>query len=126
MLTGIVPNGGLPNFASRIIKGLGYTAQRSTLLMPTGIMQTLASYICNCGVSLYAKYFPQKQLLCSWVLFGIIVGMISVTFLYVLPSNNLNGRLVALYCSYFYLGPYICISRHQYRQHCWTHEENHE
>jgi MFS family permease len=36
-----IPNGGLTNFAPLVIKGLGYTAQRSTLLMmPTGM------YIC--------------------------------------------------------------------------------
>jgi MFS transporter, ACS family, allantoate permease len=33
--------------------------------------------------------------------------MISAIFLYTLPLTNLNGRLAALYMSYFYLGPYI-------------------
>jgi hypothetical protein len=33
--------------------------------------------------------------------------MIAAVFLYVLPLNNLYGRLGALYMSYFYLGPYI-------------------
>ena len=43
-----IPNGGLTNFAPLIINGLGYTAQRSTLLtMPTGIIQTASSYLCN-------------------------------------------------------------------------------
>ncbi|KAI4917328.1 hypothetical protein J4E90_003835 [Alternaria incomplexa] len=103
-----IPNGGLTNFTPLIIKGLGYTSQRSTLLtMPTGILQTVASYVCNGGVFLTAKYFPAKQLRTAWVVFGIIVGMISAVFLYVLPIDNYNGRLAALYCSYFYLGPYI-------------------
>ena len=75
--------------------------------MPTGILQTVASYVCNGGVFLTAKYFPAKQLRTAWVMFGIIVGMISAVFLYVLPLDNYNGRLAALYCSYFYLGPYI-------------------
>jgi ACS family allantoate permease-like MFS transporter len=39
--------------------------------------------------------------------FGIVVGMIAAVFLYALPLGNLQGRLAALYCSYFYLGPYI-------------------
>ena len=103
-----IPNGGLTNFAPLIIKGLGYTSQRATLLtMPTGIMQTVASYMCNGGVFLCAKYFPTKQLRTAWVMFGILVGMIAAVFLYVLPTDNFNGRLAALYCSYFYLGPYI-------------------
>lgn len=75
--------------------------------MPTGILQTVASYVCNGGVFLTAKYFPAKQLRTAWVMFGIIVGMISAVFLYVLPLDNYNGRLAALYCLYFYLGPYI-------------------
>lgn len=72
--------------------------------MPTGILQTVASYVCNGGVFLTAKYFPAKQLRTAWVMFGIIVGMISAVFLYVLPLDNYNGRLAALYCLYFYLG----------------------
>jgi ACS family allantoate permease-like MFS transporter len=75
--------------------------------MPTGIMQTVASYVCNGGVFLIAKYFPAKQLRTAYVMFGIIVGMISAVFLYVLPLNNYTGRLAALHCSYFYLGPCI-------------------
>ncbi|KAG9255121.1 putative allantoate permease [Emericellopsis atlantica] len=103
-----IPNGGLTNFAPLLIKGLGYSSQRSTLLMmPTGIIQTFSSYICNGGVFLCAKYLPGKHLRCAWVVFGIIVGMISAVFLYTLPLNALHSRLAALYMSYFYLGPYI-------------------
>lgn len=103
-----IPNGGLTNFAPLVIKGLGYTSQRSTLLtMPTGIMQTMSSYICNGGVFLCAKYYPKYQFRTGWIIFGIIVGLISAVFLYTLPLNNYNGRLAALYMSYFYLGPYI-------------------
>ncbi|EHK97716.1 putative Uncharacterized transporter [Glarea lozoyensis 74030] len=67
-----IPNGGLTNFAPLIINGLGYSAQRSTLLtMPTGIMQTVSSYMCNGGVffrlaALYMSYF---------YLGGYIVGL---------------------------------------------------
>lgn len=75
--------------------------------MPTGIIQTLASYICNGGVFLCAKYVPQYHFRGTWVIFGCIVGMVSSVFLYTLPLTNLNGRLGALYMSYFYLGPYI-------------------
>ncbi|KAH7310833.1 MFS general substrate transporter [Stachybotrys elegans] len=103
-----IPNGGLTNFAPLIINGLGYSPQRATLLtMPTGIMQTVSSYMCNGGVFLCLKYFPNKQFRTLWIIFGIIVGMISAVFLRTLPLNNYNGRLAALYMSYFYLGPYI-------------------
>ena len=107
-LTINIPNGGMTNFAPLIIKGLGYTSQRSVLLtMPTGIMQTLSSYICNGGVFLCVKYFPKYQWRAFWILFGILVGLISSVFLYTLPTTNYHGRLGALYMSYFYLGPYI-------------------
>ncbi|KAI8244785.1 putative transporter [Colletotrichum sp. SAR 10_77] len=59
-----IPNGGLTNFAPLIVNGLGYSPQRSTLLMmPTGVVQTLSSYVCNFGVytgrlwALYWSYF---------------------------------------------------------------------
>jgi len=75
--------------------------------MPTGIIQTVASYMCNGGVFVCAKYLPQYQLRGAWVIFGCVIGLISATFLYTLPLAALNGRLAALYMSYFYLGPYI-------------------
>jgi hypothetical protein len=76
--------------------------------MPTGIMQTVASYTCNGGIfPCVVKYFPRYQLRVAWVIFGCIVGMISAVFLYTLPLHNLHGRLAALYMYYFYLGPYI-------------------
>lgn len=76
-------------------------------MMPTGIIQTASSYICNGAVFLCAYYFPQKQCRTGWILFGIIVGLISSVFLYTLPLDDFYGRLAALYMSYFYLGPYI-------------------
>jgi hypothetical protein len=43
----------------------------------------------------------------AWILFGIIVGLISTIFLYTLPPNDFQGRPAALYMSYLYLVPYI-------------------
>ncbi|KAK2741717.1 hypothetical protein FQN55_008216 [Onygenales sp. PD_40] len=103
-----IPNGSLTNFSPLIVNGLGYTAQRSALLMmPTGIIQTLSSYICNGGVFLMTKHFPRHQVRGAFIIFGIVVGMIAVVFLYTLPIANLNSRLAALYMSYFYFGPYV-------------------
>ena len=63
--------------------------------------------MCNGGVFLCAKYLSKYHLRGAWVIFGLIIGMISAVFLYTLPLDNLHGRLAALYMSYFYLGPYI-------------------
>ncbi|KAK8115710.1 hypothetical protein PG984_012212 [Apiospora sp. TS-2023a] len=107
-LTISIPNGGLTNFAPLVIKGLGYTSQRSTLLMmPTGVVQTVASYLCNGGVFLCLKYLPRYQTRVAWVLLGILVGLISTVFLHTLAVDDYNGRLVALYMAYFYFGPYV-------------------
>lgn len=77
-----IPNGGLTNFAPLIVKGLDFNSQLSALLMmPTEIMQTASSYICNGGAFLCAKHFPGVQTYTTWVLFGIIVGLISSVFL---------------------------------------------
>lgn len=103
-----IPNGGLTNFSPLIINGLGYTAQRSTLLtMPSGIIQTISSYMCNGCVFLLAKYFHGIQMRGTIIIIGCLIGMIAAIFLYTLALDNLYGRLAALYISYFYLGPYI-------------------
>ena len=103
-----IPNGGLTNFGPLIVKGLGYTPQRSTLLMmPTGVVQTLSGYICNFGVYLCARRFPHLQLRGLFVIGGLLVGMISTVLLYTLPLDHYVSRLMAFYWSYFYLGPYI-------------------
>ncbi|KAF4431484.1 Allantoate permease [Fusarium acutatum] len=103
-----IPNGGLTNFAPLIINGLGYSPQRSTLLMmPTGVIQTLSSYLCNFGVYFCIKRFPNLQLRGAFVIGGLVVGMIATVLLYTLPTDAFTSRLLALYWSYFYLGPYI-------------------
>ncbi|KAJ5453428.1 allantoate permease [Penicillium daleae] len=103
-----IPNGGLTNFAPLIINGLGYSPQRSTLLMmPTGAIQTLSSYLCNFGVYFCIRRFPNLQLRGAFVIGGLVVGMIATVLLYTLPTDAYARRLLALYWSYFYLGPYI-------------------
>lgn len=103
-----IPNGGLTNSAPLVIKGLGYTSQRSSLLnIPPGVVQTISSYVCNFGVFPCIKHFPGKHFRVAWVLFGIVAGLISAVLLYTLPTTDYTGRLGALYVSYFYLGPYI-------------------
>ncbi|KAI1613447.1 MFS general substrate transporter [Exophiala viscosa] len=103
-----IPNGGLTNFSPLIVKGLGYTSQRSALLtIPNGIVQTASSYICNGGVFLAVRYMPQYHFRGAFIMFGVIVGLIAAIFLYTLPTTAYHSRLAALYMSFFYLGPYI-------------------
>ena len=103
-----IPNGGLTNFSPLIVKGMGWTSQQAVLLtMPSGIVQTISSYICNGGVFLCAIYLPGKQVRTGFIVFGILVGMIASVFLYTLPLHAYNSRLGAMFVSYFYLGPYV-------------------
>ncbi|KAK8054388.1 allantoate permease [Apiospora saccharicola] len=98
-LTISIPDAGLTNFGPLVIKGLGYTSQRSTLLMmPTGVVQTVAPYWCNGGVFLCLKYLPRYQTRSA---------LISTIFLHTLAVDDYNGRLAALYMAYFYFGPYV-------------------
>ena len=43
-----IPNGGLTNFTTLIVNGLGYSALPAALLkIPTGITETVAGFMCN-------------------------------------------------------------------------------
>ncbi|PVH69127.1 MFS general substrate transporter [Cadophora sp. DSE1049] len=107
MMNMCIPNGGLTNFSPLIIHGLGYSSQNSTLIMmPTGIVQTAASWIMSGVVFWAAGKYPKKNIRCIVMICGQIVGMISAVFLYTLPLDALKSRLAALYMSYFYIGAY--------------------
>ncbi|KAH8894525.1 MFS general substrate transporter [Thozetella sp. PMI_491] len=103
-----VPNGGLGNFTPLIIAGLGYSSRIASLLfMVVGITSTASCYICNGGVFLSSKYYPKLHLRGAFMIFGLLVAMISTIFLYTLPTTAIQNRLVALFMAYFYLGPYV-------------------
>jgi MFS transporter, ACS family, allantoate permease len=87
---------------------MGWSSQKAVLLtMPSGLIQTLSSYVCNGGVFLFATYLPRYQVRTAFIIFGILVGMIASVFLYTLPVNAYNSRLGAMFVAYFYLGPYV-------------------
>ncbi|KAH8680748.1 putative allantoate permease [Xylariales sp. PMI_506] len=104
-----IPNGGLTNFTPLIVNGLGYSSQRAALLtMPTGIMETVAAFICNGFVFFMTRRYGNRyQVRGVAIIVGLIAGMIAAIFLYKLPLTALHQRLGALYVSFFYLGPYI-------------------
>ncbi|KAI8295782.1 hypothetical protein K4K56_010501 [Colletotrichum sp. SAR 10_98] len=103
-----VPNGGLGNFTPLIIAGLGYNARTASLLfMCVGITSTASCYICNFGVFIVSKRKLGVQVRGGFMLFGLLVGMISTIFLYTLSVHAIRSRLTALFMAYFYLGPYV-------------------
>lgn len=103
-----IPNGGLTNFMPLIINGLGFTPRQSCLLtIPAGVMQTISSFACNYGIWFLNKKFPKGNFRGIIAIVGLLVGMISSIFLYTLPLDAFNRRLVSIWFGFFYLGPYV-------------------
>ncbi|RMJ24269.1 Allantoate [Aspergillus sp. HF37] len=88
---GNVPNGGITNFFSQIIKDSGYTASQSLLYSaPGGAVQAIS--LIASGV-LSARL--QQRVYVSCV--GLAIGLLGAILLAVLPVSNSAGRLVAFY-----------------------------
>ncbi|CAJ2509251.1 Uu.00g142770.m01.CDS01 [Anthostomella pinea] len=103
-----IPNGGLSNFQSLIIKGLGFSSRRALLLsMPEGGVATASAYLCNGGVWYLTRRYPKLHCRVGIIIAGEVVGMVASVFLYTLPFENTHGRLAALWMAKFFLGPYI-------------------
>ncbi|KAI1333755.1 putative allantoate permease [Xylariaceae sp. FL0016] len=103
-----IPNGGLTNFQSLIIKGLGFSSRRALLLaMPEGGVATISAYLCTGGVWALTRKWPKLQCRVAIIIAGEIVGMVASVFLYTLPFSHVGGRLASLWMAKFFLGPYI-------------------
>ncbi|KAG7816751.1 hypothetical protein KL928_004215 [Ogataea angusta] len=103
-----IPNGGLTNFSPLIVKGLGWSSRYSALLgTVNGVMQTASSWFTTFTIFFIEKKWPNAKSR-GFVMIGYLVpALISAILLYKLPYTNYTGRLVSLYFSFFYLGPYI-------------------
>lgn len=85
-----VPNGGLTNFQSLIIKGLGYSSQSAVLLtMPEGAVGTASCYICCGAVFLMIKHYPKLQVRTAVIVCGELIGLIACVFLYTVSHSLL-------------------------------------
>ncbi|KAH8651416.1 MFS general substrate transporter [Xylariales sp. PMI_506] len=103
-----IPNGGLTNFMSLIIKGLGFDSRKAILLgMPEGAVATLSVYACSGAVWYLTKRFPNIKCRVAVIVVGELIGMIASIFLYTLPVTAIGGRLAALWIAKVFLGPYI-------------------
>lgn len=88
---GNIPNGGITNFFSQIIKDSGYTASQSLLYSaPGGAVQAIS--LIASGV-LSARL--QQRVYVSCV--GLAIGLLGAILLAVLPVSNSAGRLAAFY-----------------------------
>ncbi|CEJ54136.1 Putative Permease of the major facilitator superfamily [Penicillium brasilianum] len=88
---GNIPNGGITNFFSQIIKNSGYTAAESLLYSaPGGAIQAISLIVS--GI-LSDKYHQRIYVSCV----GLAIGLLGAVLLAALPLSNSLGRLIAFY-----------------------------
>lgn len=103
-----IPNGGLTNFLTLIVQGLGWSTRDTCLLnMPSGLFQTLSVYMASGSLFLLEKYFPNKHWRGIVLCFYLIPAFVGTGLLYRLPLDMYVSRLISMYFGFFYLGSYI-------------------
>lgn len=75
--------------------------------MPEGVVGTVSTYSCSLAVWYLAKRWPHLQCRAGVIIIGELIGMIACLLLYVLPLDDVGGRLACLWLAKFFLGPYI-------------------
>ncbi|BCS23745.1 uncharacterized protein APUU_40189S [Aspergillus puulaauensis] len=100
------PNGGLTSFQGLIIKGMGFSTLKTTLIqMPSGGVQLI---ICPLAC-FFATHYPNSRILI--MLLCILPFLVGVLGLWLLPSSNPYGRLVCLWISFAYTAAWtLCMS----------------
>ncbi|EON97374.1 putative allantoate permease protein [Phaeoacremonium minimum UCRPA7] len=97
-----IPNGGLVNFGSIIIKDLGYTSLEASLLtMPFGILATSSAWLFS---YIAARWHNRRTLVAC---FALLLPILGTALVYGLPRTNIAGQMVGLYFMYFYWPPYV-------------------
>ncbi|KAL4920665.1 major facilitator superfamily domain-containing protein [Aspergillus aurantiobrunneus] len=100
------PNGGLTSFQGLIIKGMGFSTLKTTLIqMPSGGVQLV---ICPLAC-FFASHYPNARL--TIMLTCIIPFLVGVLGLRLLPPSKPYGRLVCLWISFAYTASWtLCMS----------------
>ncbi|KAF2163960.1 hypothetical protein M409DRAFT_68203 [Zasmidium cellare ATCC 36951] len=96
-VTSNAPNGGLTNFQSLIIKGMGFSTLETTLIqMPSGAVQF---FVCT-GATYFASRYPNARLVVMLIcLIPFLAGTIGT---WLVPQSVPYGRLVCLWISFSY------------------------
>lgn len=96
-LVGTIPNGGISNFGTLIVKGLGYTTLVTTLLqIPYGVF--IAVCILGC-VFINDKLHNKRCLILAAFIVPNVVGAFGIKFV---PASHKAGRFIC----YMLTGPY--------------------
>ena len=92
-----VPNGGISNFGTLIIKGFGFSQLGTTLLqIPYGILIAISILVC---VYLNDRFVNRR---CLFILIFLVPNIAGAFGLRFIPQHQQAGRLV----SYYLTGPY--------------------
>ncbi|KAH6670419.1 major facilitator superfamily transporter [Halenospora varia] len=96
-VTSNAPNGGLTTFQGLIIKGMGFSTLRTTLIqMPSGAVQFVA---CVSATSIATK-FPSMRL--GMMLICLVPFLAGIIGLWLIDSSKPYGRLACLWISFSY------------------------
>ncbi|KAL2788555.1 major facilitator superfamily domain-containing protein [Aspergillus keveii] len=100
------PNGGLTSFQGLIIRGMGFSTLRTTLIqMPSGAVQLV---ICPLAC-FFASHYPNARLLI--MILCIIPFLAGVLGLWLIAESNPYGRLACLWISFAYTASWtLCMS----------------
>ncbi|KAJ5218413.1 transporter [Penicillium cinerascens] len=86
-----IPNGGISNFFSLLIKSFGFTDQQSLILgVPGGAVEVVALLLNG-----YMGHITNQRILCS--LGGLVCAMLGMILIVALPQSDNTGRLIGYY-----------------------------
>jgi ACS family allantoate permease-like MFS transporter len=89
-----IPNGGVTNFFSQIILGLGYTAEQSLLYTaPVGAVQIVSMI----GLLYLGDRFRNRIIFSS---LGLVIAMVGILMLVTLPLDRKVARLIGYYMNF--------------------------
>ncbi|KAI5293377.1 hypothetical protein KEM52_005596 [Ascosphaera acerosa] len=99
-----IPNGGLTNFFSQLIVGMGFSAEQSLLLgVPAGFVEVVTIV----ASAWLGTRWKSGQLFCASI-FGWI-GVLGAILLIALPEHMKAGRLIGYYLTLSYVVMFVCL-----------------
>ncbi|KAK9849077.1 hypothetical protein MYU51_014963 [Penicillium brevicompactum] len=98
-----IPNGGITNFFSQLIKGFGYTEEQSLILgVPGGAVEVIALLLNG-----YIGHITNQRVLTS--LGGLVASIVGMLLIVALPLGNNVGRLIGYYLTQASPTPFVAL-----------------